>query len=229
MLSPILQAMSVPTRIRIILIILLSLSLVSGMNLQPSLLIADIPSLVAASLTEALIGAILAFGIFVAFAVFSFAGNVLDLQIGFSLANTFDPITRSQSPLLASTFDVVAVALFFTMDVHHTVLRGLAYSFEQMPLGSLLIAPSPIVIAREFGTIFMLGLVLIAPALFCLFLVDLSLAVMSRNLPQLNILFLSTPIKIVVGLTILAYTVGHFGTVAKKIFDSVFVFWDKVL
>jgi len=229
MLTPILQAMGVPARIRVILILLISVSLVSGMHLAPNAPVTDIPALISAGLAEVTIGALMAFGVFAAFAAFSFAGNALDLQIGFSLANIFDPITRSQSPLLAAIFGMIAVALFFTMDAHHTLLRGVAYSFERVPLGGLVPLPSALIIAREFGSVFALGAALAAPALFCLFLVDLSLAVLSRNLPQLNILFLSTPIKIAVGLTILAYATSHFGAVAARTFDGIFTFWERVL
>ena len=96
---------------------------IAGMHLAPNAPVTDIPALISAGLAEVTIGALMAFGVFAAFAAFSFAGNALDLQIGFSLANIFDPITRSQSPLLAAIFGMIAVALFFTMDAHHTLLR----------------------------------------------------------------------------------------------------------
>jgi flagellar biosynthetic protein FliR len=229
LLTPILQALGLPVRIRVLLILLLSLTLVSSMHLVPAKLPSDLPSLFAAGANELMVGALMAFGIFVAFAAFSFAGNALDLQIGFSIANIYDSTTRSQSPLIAALFGMTAVALFFTMDAHHTVLRGVAYSLERIPLGAAMDAPSPAVLAREFGSVFTLGLMLAAPALFCLFLVELCLAVLSRNLPQLNIFMLSIPLKIAIGLSILAYVAGHFGAVASKAFAGIFTFWERAL
>lgn len=229
LLTPILQALGLPVRIRVLSILLLSVSLVSGMHLAPAALPTDLPSLLAAGANEMMVGALMSFGIFAAFAAFSFAGNALDLQIGFSIANIFDPITHSQSPLIAALFGMVAVVLFFTMDAHQTLLRGVAYSLERIPLGAAMTPPAPAVLAREFGTVFTLGLMLAAPPLFCLFLVELCLAVLSRNLPQMNIFMLSAPLKIAIGLSILATVAGHFGAVATKVFNGVFMFWERVL
>ncbi|MFZ6756307.1 flagellar biosynthetic protein FliR [Undibacterium sp. Ji50W] len=229
LMTPIWQALGLPMRIRVILVATLAFSLVSGMQLTPAAVPTDLFGLVMAGLGEVMLGALMAFGIFVAFAAFSFAGNCLDLQIGFNIANIFDPTTRSHAPLIAALFGMVALALFFTMDAHHTLLRGLAYSFEKIPLGQMLELPPPMLLARQFGTVFSYGLMLAAPPFFCLFLVEIGLAVLSRNLQQLNIFMLSVPIKIAVGLAVLAYVSGHFASVATKAFGSLFGFWEDML
>ncbi|MFZ6659018.1 flagellar biosynthetic protein FliR [Undibacterium sp. TJN19] len=229
LMTPIWQALGLPVRIRVLLVATLAMALVSGMQLAVVHAPTDLFSLVMAGVGEVMLGALMAFGIFVAFAAFSFAGNMLDLQIGFNIANIFDPTTRSRSPLIAALLGMVALALFFTMDAHHTMLRGLAFSFEKIPLGQMLQLPSPMLLAKQFGTVFSYGLMLAAPAFFCLFLVEMSLAVLSRNLPQLNIFMLSAPIKIAVGMSVLAYVSGHFASVTTKIFASLFGFWEDVL
>lgn len=229
LLAPFMQAIGLPARVRVLLVLSLAITLVSGMHLQTHAMPRDLPEMLVAGINELLIGSLMAVGIFVAFAAFSYAGSLLDLQIGFNIANVFDPVTRSQSPLIASLFGMLMVALFFSMDVHHTLLRGIAFSLERVPLGTAVELPSPQILARQFGSIFSLGLLLAAPPLFCLFLLELALAVLSRNLPQLNLFTMSAPIKISVGLLILAYTSAHFGSVAIKTFNSLFSFWDGVL
>jgi flagellar biosynthetic protein FliR len=227
--APFLQVLGLPMRVRAFLVLALSACLVSTVGPTPAGLALDFSPLLAAAASELAIGALMAFALFAAFAAFSFAGNVLDLQIGFNIANLFDPITRRYSPLIASILGMVAVALFFSMGVHHAMLRGFAYSLEQLPLGSLISAPDPVLLARQFGTIFTLGILLAAPTVFCLFLVEIAIAVVSRNLQQMNVLLLATPIKIVVGMWVLAYSAGRMGPVAEKIFNSVFVFWEEAL
>jgi flagellar biosynthetic protein FliR len=229
LLTPFLQALGIPVHIRVLLILLLSTALVSSMHLGVNAMPHDVPTLITAGINEVLIGALMAFGIFVAFAAFSFAGNLLDLQMGFSIANILDPITRSQSPLIAALFGMAAVALFFTMEAHHALLSGVAYSLDRIPLGGAIAQPAPEALARQFGTVFTLGLLLAAPVLFCLFLVELCLAVLSRNLPQFNIFGLSAPIKIGIGLSLLATLSNQFGGVAKRIFGGVFTFWESAL
>jgi flagellar biosynthesis protein FliR len=229
MVTPILQALGLPVRVRILLILSLSLALVSGMHLSLAHPPADLGALIGAGINEVLVGALMAYGIFAAFAAFSFAGNALDLQIGFNIANIFDPITHSQSPLLASLLGMLAVALFFTMDAHHALLRGFAWSLERIPLGGPAPRPDPALLVKQFGTVFTLGLTLAAPVLFCLFLVELAMAVLSRNLQQMNVFVLSAPLKIAIGLVVMATMAGHIGTVSERIFASVFTFWEEVL
>ncbi|MES2933132.1 MAG: flagellar biosynthetic protein FliR [Pseudomonadota bacterium] len=229
LLAPFLQVSGLPIQIRALLIMLLATSLVVSIRLAPYMIPTDLPQLFAAGFNELAIGALMSLGIFVAFAAFSFAGNLLDLQMGFSIANVLDPITRSQSPLIAALFGLVAAALFFTMDAHHTLLRGIAYSLERMPIGTAMLWPTPADLMRQFGSVFTLGLMLAAPPLFCLFMVEVCLAVLSRNLPQMNIFTLSVPVKIAIGLSVMAYVSAHFGAVATKVFGGVFTFWERVL
>lgn len=229
LLAPFLQVLGLPLRLRMLLVLALSACFVSALPLAHASLPLDLPALLAAAAGELATGALMAFSLFVAFAAFAFAGNALDLQIGFNIANLFDPITRRHSPLIASILSMVAVALFFTMDVHHALLRGFAYSLEKLPLGALIAAPDPAVLGRQFGTIFTLGILLAAPTLFCLFLVEIAISVISRNLQQMNVMLLATPIKIVVGLWVLAYSAGRMGPIAEKIFNSAFLFWEEVL
>jgi flagellar biosynthetic protein FliR len=229
LLTPLLQALGLPVRVRLVLILALSAMLVSGMHLSAAAAPLDLPAMIGAGINELFTGALMAYGIFAAFAAFSFAGNALDLQIGFNIANVFDPVTHSQSPLIASLLGMLAVALFFGMDAHHALLRGFAYSLERVPLGRPLSVPDPALLIKQFGTVFTLGLMLAAPVLFCLFLIELAMAVLSRNLQQMNIFILGAPVKIAVGLAVLATMAGHIGVVAEKIFNGVFMFWDAVL
>jgi flagellar biosynthetic protein FliR len=229
MLAPFWQPLGLPARVRVLIILALSATLVSATHTAPAAALASVPALLAAAVNELLVGALLAFGVFTAFAAFAFAGNALDLQIGFNIANVFDPVTRSQSPLLASLFAMTAVVLFFTFDAHHAVLRGIAYSLERIPLGGPAPRPDVRALGRQFGIVFTLGLALAAPVLFCLFFVELAMAVLSRNLQQLNVFVLGTPIKIILGLVMLATLAPQFGQTARRIFDAIFGFWEAVL
>ena len=229
MLAPFWQPLGLPVRVRVAIILALSATLVSATHAAPVAAPASVPALLGAAVNELMVGAVMAFGVFTAFAAFGFAGNALDLQMGFNIANVFDPVTRTQSPLLASLFAMTAVVLFFTVDAHHAVLRGIAYSLERIPLGGPAPRPDPEAFARQFGIVFTLGLALAAPVLFCLFFVELALAVLSRNLQQLKVFVLGTPIKIVLGLTLLATLAPQFGQTARRIFDAIFGFWEAVL
>ncbi|MGZ3182513.1 MAG: flagellar biosynthetic protein FliR [Telluria sp.] len=230
MLSPLLQALALPRRLRVLLVLGLALGLVGSLPHGAARAVPpDLPGLAGAALNELVVGATLAFGVFAAFGAFSFAGSLLDLQAGFNIANLFDPVTHSQAPLLATVLSMTGVALFFGLDAHLALLRGVAWSFERVPLGATGFRPDPAELLRQFGAVFTLGLTLAAPVLGCLFLVEVALAVLSRNLPQMNVFVLGAPLKIVTCLALLALLAPRLGPVARRVFDGIFRFWEAVL
>ncbi|MBV8659129.1 MAG: flagellar biosynthetic protein FliR [Burkholderiales bacterium] len=228
-LTPLLSGFGLPRHIRVFLVLAFAVALVSVLPLaKPPTAQTSLPFMLSA-LSEVATGALLGFGAACAFAAFTFAGNLLDQQLGFGLANVFDPTTKSQSPLVASLFGTVAIVMFFTTDAHHALLRGFAFSLERQPLGSSILAAPPSILAHQFGLIFSLGLMFAAPVLFCIFLIEVGLAVISRSLPQMNVFMISIPVKIACGLLLLATLMPLLGPVFKRVFASIFLFWKTVL
>ncbi len=187
---------------------------------------ADLATLLQALLRETLVGATLGLGILMAFAGFALAGRLVDVQIGFGLAQVFDPLTRARVPVLSSAFGLLAAVFFFLVDGHHAVLRGVAYSVERFPVGQgwqFTTAAEPL--AREAAALFALGFALAAPVVLALLLVDFVLGVLSRNLPQLNMLVLGVPVKILAGLLALSVWAGGFGAPAARLYAEIHRTW----
>ncbi|MCE3261326.1 MAG: hypothetical protein K0R43_405 [Pseudoduganella sp.] len=227
--TPLFDGFAVPLRVKLVLLLALAATLVSSLGLAMPAAPAGAPALFWAVLTEAALGAMLAFSIHTAFGAVALAGKLLDIQLGFGMANVYDPVTRSQSPLIGAALGSLALVLFFSADAHHLVLRGVAYSLAAVPLGALLAVPSLELVLAQFGQLFILGLGLAAPVFFCLFLLEAGLAVISRNLPQMNVFIISVPVKIMAGLAMLALAVRHMQPLFERLFASIFTFWQALL
>lgn len=182
-----------------------------------------------AGVLEVGIGLLLAFGVHAAFAAFSMAGELLDLQIGFGAANVFNPVTRVASPLVGAILGSLAVIVFFAVDAHHALIRGIAFSVAQMPPGAENAHLSAPAVIRQFGAMFSLALALAAPVLFTLLLAEAGFAVISRVLPQMNVYFVGLPLKILAGLTTLALASTALVPVMTRAFAAIFRYWDEVL
>ena len=65
-----------------------------------------------------------------------------------------------------------------------------------------------VLVARMLGFIFMLGVQLAAPVVIVAALVELALGLMSRAAPALNLMALSFPVRLIVGLVVLAAAIG---------------------
>jgi flagellar biosynthetic protein FliR len=231
LLTPVLYAFSVPATARLLLVIGLSAGLALGIPAAQTheLLVMNGGQLLAASLKELALGATLALGILTAFAAISMAGRFIDVQVGFGIAQVFDPVTQRQVPVLTSAFDKLGVIVFFLVDGHHALLRGLAYSLDRFPLGRTwpLQAAAPLVIKQVAG-LFALALALAAPLVICLLMVELALGVVARNLPQMNMFVVGIPIKIIVGLAALSLWFAGAGGTMNRIYGSIYRTWDAV-
>jgi flagellar biosynthesis protein FliR len=230
LLTPILYAASLPVLVRVLLSVgiacVLSLPFAAPAGEVP----ADVGQLVQALLRETAIGATLGLGILMAFGGFALAGRLVDVQIGFGLAQVFDPLTRSRVPVLSSAFSLFAAVFFFLVNGHHAVLRGIAYSVERFPVGQawrLSAAAEPL--AREGAALFALGFALAAPVVLALLLVDFALGAIARNLPQINMLLLGVPLKVVAGLLALAVWAGTFGAPAARLYEQIYRTWTAWL
>ena len=228
-MTPVLYAMPIPVRIRALLVVALSVALAFGLPSSNSVAPLSTGALLEAAFTEIALGATLAMGVLLAFAAFSIAGNLLDVQIGFGIAQVFDPVTSRPAPLLVSAFNYVAVLVFFLVDGHHALLRGVAYSLERFPVGTpwpmeAVVGP----VLKQVGGLFSLGFALAAPVVFCVLLVELALGVVSRNLPQMNMFALGIPLKIIVGVAVLSIWFSGMGSAMTRVYASTYTMWNDM-
>jgi flagellar biosynthesis protein FliR len=230
--APVLGLGQVPVRLRVLLafalVVVLLPTLAAAGGAAPMRPMGP-ERLMVAALGETVLGAALAFGLIATFAAFQFGGRVLDIQIGFGVATLFDPSTRNQAPLLGTAFNLLAITLFFAADGHHAIVRALAESLTRVPLGSGIAALDVGAISAQFGAMFSAGLALVAPAVISLLLLDMAFAVAARTMPQMNIFFVSMPLKVVVGLAVMALSMREFSPLLQQRTAALVAYWHEVL
>lgn len=131
----------------------------------------------------------------------------MDVQIGFALGSIFDPVTRTSSNVLGSMVSLLGVTLFVVSDAHLQLAQLIAQSMDALPLGEFPALNDPMQPLLAAGSMFALGLAFAGPVAVALLLTDLAVGVASRNMPQVNVLVLAIPIKVIVGYAVLALAV----------------------
>jgi len=229
LLSPIFSAAQIPVMYRVLFYMALSFFLVMGLEISPNSVPTDFGGILSAAVGELFVGALMAFGVFAAFAAFMFGGRILDIQMGFGVANLIDPVTNTQSPLMGTMLNLLGVMMFFIINGHHMLIRGLAYSLQQLPPGSMLGQTNAAALVSQFGVLFVYGIAIVAPAIAALLLLDAGMAVAARTMPQVNMFIVGIPLKIFIGLTVLAFSINYMGPLLEKIYSSIFIYWEEVL
>ncbi|WP_055337865.1 flagellar biosynthetic protein FliR [Ralstonia solanacearum] len=229
--TPILPAAGVPTVVRFLVVLALATAL--SFSLPGADMAQSVPghlgSLVEAALSELALGMTLALGILLAFAAFTTAGQLLDVQIGFGMSQVLDPATNARMPIFSTVYNQAAVVVFFLVNGHHALLRGLAYSLERFPLAqpwpfATALAP----ITRQVVGLLGLSFALAAPVVFCLLLTEMALGVVAKNLPQMNMLTMGIPVKIVVGVIAGSLWFAGIGNMMTQVYDEIYKSWGTI-
>ncbi|MFC4404565.1 flagellar biosynthetic protein FliR [Gracilibacillus xinjiangensis] len=168
---------------------------------------------------EAIIGLLVGLIAYLILAAIQIAGGFIDFQMGFAIANVVDPQTGAQSPLIGQYFYVIAIIFLLTVDGHHLLLNGLFYSFEVIPIDSLIALNNLDFILRSFSQMFVIAFQLAIPIVGCLFLVDVALGIMARTVPQLNVFVVGLPLKILVSFLVLFMFVPFYIAIVQKLFS----------
>lgn len=228
-LAPVFGSAAVPVNLRVLFALALSALLVSAHPDWRAPASFDSGSLIGAALAEVVLGAALAFGLMCAFGAFLFGGRLLDIQIGFGVATLFDPATRAASPLLGTALNLMALAIFFALDGHHLIIRAVADSMATLPPGAGLGRLDMATVVGAFGSMFVFGLAIVAPAVVTLLLLDIGLGVVARTMPQMNIFIVAMPLKVAVGLLVLMLSVTQLAPLMHRIFESLADYWRHLV
>lgn len=229
LLTPLFAVAQVPGRVRLFFVLALAVVMVSGLGIAPVQVPETTGQLLRQIGNELFLGLLLAFGLFAAFGAFLFGGRILDFQMGFGVANLIDPATSAQAPLLGTALNLMAVMTFFLLDGHHMIVRGLAWSLQRVPPGGALRDLAPDAVIAQFGVMFVYGLAVVAPAVLTLLLLDIGMAVAARTMPQVNMFIVGFPLKIFMGLLMLALSLNYMGPLLERVFGSLFVYWQRIV
>lgn len=197
---PIYSVEGLPTQWKAAFCLVITLAIYPNVSLAPESMPAHPFEIALVVLGEAVLGLILALAVQIFFAGIQAGGELIAMQMGFSMLQFADPTTNSQTGIIAHMLFIVSSLLFLTFDGHIYLLRAFVETYDYIPAGGLFISQT--IFDQIFvlaAMLFSLALKIIAPVLAAIFLTELALAFMVRMAPQMHIMELGFPLKILVG------------------------------
>ena len=172
-------------------------------------------------LGELLIGAAMGIATNLVFDAVQMAGQVLSVQMGFSLVTLLDPQTQADSTVVAMFHQTIAMLIFLRMDVHLWLLGAIGRSFELLPPGTMhLSAAFAMLAVHAGGEVFVLGLQMAAPVFSATLLTDLAIGLLGRASPNMPLMLLGPPVKMLVGLAVLFAALKYWPSMLARFFES---------
>ena len=206
--DPLLGNRTVPMRMRVVLGFVLTVAIAPILPSAPQVALVSGEGLLTL-LQQIAIGAVLGISLRIVFAIVEVAGSFMGMQMGLSFATLFDPINGAQTPVVSQFLVLTTTLILFAFNGHHLVIAALAQSFVDVPIGTTLAAPGFAAVVHWGGVMFSTGLHIALPVTAALLATNLTIGMMSRAAPQLNIFAIGFPLTLGAGFLVLYATLAY--------------------
>ncbi|MCI8292732.1 MAG: flagellar biosynthetic protein FliR [Hespellia sp.] len=220
LLNPILGRSNIPMHIKSGLTMILTL-LVYSFSSDKAFVTANSLELGFLLVKEFAIGFLLGFIMQLFFFIITFAGYIIDFNLGLSMATVYDPQSNAQQPVTGSLLQAWFVLLFLGVDGHLALMKILVTSAEIVPYGGVVITQG---LGLRMIDIFLecieMGVRLAIPIVAAEFLVEIGVGVLNKAVPQISIFVVNIQMKLIVGMLLLLILFSPIGEYLEKILST---------
>ncbi len=176
-------------------------------------------TLIAAILSEVIMGLIAGVVLNIVFGILSYAGEQIAFVMGFSLASVIDPQSQIQSPLVSQFLLLIAVIVLLAFNGHHIILLWMVEALKQAPLGGFVLSHEIFdYVIDAMAHLFVMGFSIAFPIIALSLLSDIIFGMLMKTMPQFNLLVVGFPIKIALSLAVWIAVLGSMMLIFKSEF-----------
>ncbi|MDL2327180.1 flagellar biosynthetic protein FliR [Ruminococcaceae bacterium OttesenSCG-928-A11] len=223
--NPLLNRNGVPAMTRLGLILLLTLMLAP---MQPDSAMANVygmgaVSLVFAVFRELAIGLVFGYVFQVFYYLLFYVGDIIDTDIGLSMAKTLDPASNINSGFSTSFVTTIFSLYIFTSGSHYKLFEIFASTFSNINVGTFTLSSGILSFCIElFCMVFSLALRLAAPMMVAEFALQFSMGVLMKFIPQITVFVINYQLRIILGLLMLFMFSTYIGNFIDTYIDVLF-------
>ena len=173
-------------------------------------------------IAEALIGLIIGMAASMCVQIIMFAGHIMDIDMGLSMATVFDPTTKTQVGIMGNFYYYLLSLMLIVSGLYRYLISALVDTYEVIPIGGAVFRPSLYQTIVDFmGDYFVIGFRIALPMFACMLLLNCVLGVLARIAPQMNMFVLGMQLKIFVGIIVIFFTIIMLPSVSTYIFRQI--------
>jgi flagellar biosynthetic protein FliR len=201
--APVFGSREIPTQVKAGLATLLSLVLLPLVKATLTQAVpASVFGMAAILLGQALIGLMIGLVVSLLFVAVRIGGDLIDYQMGFTQASTFNPQFNETVSPIASFQYRYAIVLYLIANGHWLLLASLERSFVTLPVAQLSITKLTGTFTDLTFGMLVAGLQIAAPAAAVLLVTDIAFAFLNRAMPSMQVFYVGMPVKVLVGFVV---------------------------
>lgn len=173
-------------------------------------------------LKEAAAGLLIGLGANLCSSIVLFAGRVMDMEMGFAMANQMDPTTKEQATLTGVYYQNMVMLLMIITGMYQYFISALAETFILIPVGMEMFNMDSILssFVQFMGDYMLIGMRICLPVFCTIMLLNAVLGILAKVAPQMNMFAVGIQLKVLTGLSVLFVTVGMLPNVSSLIFTQ---------
>lgn len=220
-IAPFYGMKNVPSRVKVGLSILISLLILNFVD-QSYIEYTELFGYAVIVLKEGITGLLIGLAANVCNSIILFAGNIIDMDIGLSMAMEFDPINNTQATLSGNLYNYFVLMLLVVTDMHHVILNTFVDSFRVIPINGQVFDTEHLLnsMVTYLGDFFVIAFRIVLPIFACIMILNCILGIMAKVSPQMNMFAVGMQIKILVGYAVLFLTIILLPSAANMIFTE---------
>ena len=212
-----------PRRVRVILSFVVTILLYYAIPNKPVLVYDTLLGYAVLVLKEAITGLLMGYACNICTTVVGFAGRVIDMETGLSMASLMDPTTRENMSISGMIYNYAITLILIITGIYEYILKALAESFTLIPIAGAVFRTDKLMDAMLK---FMADYVLIAfriclPMFAVMLLLNALLGILAKVAPQMNMFSVGMQMKVLVGLSMLVLTTGMLPGISDMIYTEI--------
>ena len=219
--TPVYSHASIPSQVKVFLSIVIAyiiFSLTSPANIAVSF---NVWWLFAMAIKEIIVGLIIGFSLNLVFYGFNFAGTFIGFDMGLAMAQVMNPVEETNGNVIGEVIYFLALMIFFIIKGHQYVIRALAFSFQIIPIGEFKASEQLFnLIIKYSSMVFIISIKIAAPILVSFFLIHIAEGILARMIPQMQVFFVTQPLKIGIGFLLLITILPVYFYVIKNLLQD---------
>lgn len=218
--APFFNMSSVPRKVKAGFAVFLGLMMANMLDYTPLTYTGTI-GFMALIIKEAVVGLLIGYAASICTYIVNFSGELIDMEIGLSMVNQFDPVSRVQTTITGNLYSYLIMFLLMATNMHYYILSALFDSFKLIPIGSAVIPPTFYeLIVRYIVDYFVIGFRIVLPVFATTLLMNIVLGIMAKVAPQMNMFVIGMQLKILVGLIILLLVIELLPQISDFVFTE---------
>lgn len=169
---------------------------------------------------EVIIGIIIGYFANLGYFILSFVGHMIDTEMGFAMISTLDPSTNIQVTVTSNLYSYLIMLAMMITNLHHYFIRAFIDTYQVLPMGKGIINLNLYqLLLKLIVNYFIIGFRIAIPVFAAILVVNVTLGILAKVAPQMNMFVVGMQLKVIVGLIVLYFIIQMIPSVGDFVFN----------